>query len=104
MQPIPYFHFRRKDKNRVRAQESLGRLKDQLQLQQFLQECDELEDWLSEKNIAAQDDTYRDAKNIHSKFLRHQAFVSEIASNKERLEKLEEVRICAIIQQNQKRL
>ena len=80
----------RQVKNRQRAEEALARLRDQLKLQQFLQEGDELEDWLAEKSIAAQDDTYRDAKNIHSKFLRHQAFESEIAANKERLEKLEE--------------
>ena len=38
--------------------------------------------------IAAQDETYRDAKNIHSKYMRHQAFESEIKSNKDRLDKL----------------
>ena len=38
--------------------------------------------------IAAQDETYRDAKNIHSKWMRHQAFESEIVANKDRLEKL----------------
>ena len=38
--------------------------------------------------IAAQDETYRDAKNIHSKYMRHQAFESEVKSNKDRLEKL----------------
>ena len=38
--------------------------------------------------INAQDETYRDAKNIHSKYMRHQAFESEIQSNKDRLEKL----------------
>ena len=38
--------------------------------------------------INAQDETYRDAKNIHSKWMRHQAFESEIQSNKDRLEKL----------------
>ena len=41
--------------------------------------------------IAAQDETYRDAKNIHSKYMRHQAFESEIAANKDRLHKLIEV-------------
>ena len=41
--------------------------------------------------IIAQDETYRDSKNIHSKFVRHQAFESEIAANKDRLTKLEEV-------------
>lgn len=38
--------------------------------------------------IAAQDETYRDAKNIHSKYMRHQAFESEIKANKDRLERL----------------
>ena len=41
--------------------------------------------------IAAQDETYRDAKNIHSKYRRYQAFESEIASNKDRLNKLQQV-------------
>lgn len=31
----------------------------------------------------------REAKNIHSKYMRHQAFESEIAANKPRLEKLQ---------------
>ena len=41
--------------------------------------------------IVAQDETYRDAKNIHSKYVRHQAFEAEIAANKDRLEKLQQV-------------
>lgn len=45
-----------------------------------------MRDWLGEKTLAAQDETYRDAKNIHSKYMRHQAFESEIKSNKNRLE------------------
>lgn len=40
---------------------------------------------------AAQDETYRDAKNLHSKYLRHQAFEREIAANKDRLMHLQEV-------------
>ena len=32
---------------------------------------------------------FRDAKNIHSKYMRHQAFESEIAANKPRLETLQ---------------
>ena len=49
----------RRDQNRLRADEQLDRLKDQLTLQQFLQECDELRDWLQDKMAAAQDETYR---------------------------------------------
>ena len=40
--------------------------------------------------IAAQDETDRDANNIHSKYMRHSAFESEISSNKDQLKKLEE--------------
>ena len=40
---------------------------------------------------AAQDETYRDAKNLHSKYVRHQAFESEIAANKDRLTRVVEV-------------
>ncbi|XP_033733756.1 spectrin beta chain-like isoform X4 [Pecten maximus] len=80
----------RRDVNRQRVYEQLERLKDQLLLQQFLQECDELRDWLHDKMAAAQDETYRDAKNLHSKYLRHQAFEREIAANKERLQHLME--------------
>ncbi|XP_035827842.1 spectrin beta chain isoform X4 [Aplysia californica] len=80
----------RRDQNRQRADEQLDRLKDQLTLQQFLQECDELRDWLQDKMAAAQDETYRDAKNLHSKYVRHQAFESEIAANKDRLNRVVE--------------
>ena len=58
-----------------------------------MQDCDELSEWLGDKMIAAQDETYRDAKNIHSKYMRHQAFESEIAANKDRLNKLIQVNI-----------
>ena len=54
----------------------------------LIKSIQQLSDWLGEKMIAAQDETYRDAKNIHSKYMRHQAFESEIKSNKDRLEKL----------------
>ena len=50
--------------------------------------CFQLNDWLGEKMIAAQDETYRDAKSIHSKWMRHQAFEAEIKANKDRLEHL----------------
>lgn len=78
----------RRNANRQRAYEQLERLKDQLLLQQFVQECEELRDWLQDKMAAAQDETYRDAKNLHSKYMRHQAFESEIAANKDRLLRL----------------
>ena len=56
---------------------------------QFLQDCEELHEWIQEKNVLVQQDNYRSAKTLHSKHLKHQAFESEIASNKERLELIE---------------
>lgn len=51
----------------------------------------QLRDWLHDKMAAAQDETYRDAKNLHSKYVRHQAFEKEIAANKDRLMRLMKV-------------
>ncbi|KAI8432350.1 hypothetical protein MSG28_004761 [Choristoneura fumiferana] len=75
----------RRAANREKAVQQMEKLQDQLQLHQFLQDCDELGEWVQEKNVTAQDDTYRSAKTIHSKWTRHQAFEAEIAANKERL-------------------
>ncbi|XP_046383490.1 spectrin beta chain isoform X6 [Ischnura elegans] len=75
----------RRNNNRERALLQMERLRDQLELHQFLQDCEELSEWIQEKNITAQDETYRSAKTVHSKWTRHQAFEAEIASNKDRL-------------------
>ncbi|XP_052133456.1 spectrin beta chain [Frankliniella occidentalis] len=79
----------RRNANRQRALEQMEKLKDQLQLHQFLQDCEELGQWVQEKNITAQDETYRSAKTVHSKWTRHQAFEAEIASNKNRLDEVQ---------------
>ena len=51
-----------------------------------------MEEWIAEKNIIAQDESYRSAKTIHSKWTRHQAFDAEVASNKDRMFSVQEVR------------
>lgn len=51
-----------------------------------------MSEWVQEKNITAQDETYRSAKTVHSKWTRHQAFEAEIASNKDRLFHIQQVR------------
>ena len=79
----------RRNSNHEMALAQLEKLRDQLLLHQFLQDCEELHDWIQEKNVLVQEDTYRSAKTIHSKWTRHQAFQSEIASNKERLEQVQ---------------
>ncbi|XP_062554879.1 spectrin beta chain isoform X1 [Armigeres subalbatus] len=75
----------RRDDNRNRAIELHEKLKNQVKLHEFLQDIEELTEWVQEKYITAQDDTYRSAKTVHSKWTRHQAFEAEIAANKERL-------------------
>merc|ERR1719193_336004 len=78
----------RRDKNREEGQAQLDKIKDQHLLHTFLQDCEELQDWIHERHVLVQEDTYRSARTIHSKWTRHQAFQSEIQSNKERLEKV----------------
>ncbi|XP_065563390.1 spectrin beta chain-like isoform X3 [Artemia franciscana] len=80
----------RREANRERALQLMEKLKDELQLHQFLQDCEELSEWIQEKYIIAQDETYRSAKTVHSKWTRHQAFEAEIKSNKDRLLRLQQ--------------
>nr|CAD7595507.1 unnamed protein product [Timema genevievae] len=80
----------RRNANRDKAMQYMDKLKDQLQLHQFLQDCEELGEWVQEKHITAQDETYRSAKTVHSKWTRHQAFEAEIASNKDRLFRIQQ--------------
>lgn len=47
--------------------------------------------WISEKMLTAQDMTYDEARNLHSKWLKHQAFMAELQSNKEWLDKIQKV-------------
>uniref|UniRef100_A0A3Q2FLU7 Spectrin beta, non-erythrocytic 1 n=1 Tax=Cyprinodon variegatus TaxID=28743 RepID=A0A3Q2FLU7_CYPVA len=79
----------RHKKNREAAVELLMRLKDNRDLQKFLQDCQELSLWMSEKMLTAQDMTYDEARNLHSKWLKHQAFMAELQSNKEWLDKIQ---------------
>jgi len=80
----------RRDSNKKRAEEIRDKLRDDLAQRQFAQECDELKDWIEEKLLTAQQETYRSAKTIRSKWTRHQAFEAEIQSNKDRLYKVQE--------------
>ncbi|XP_077585265.1 spectrin beta chain, non-erythrocytic 1 isoform X3 [Stigmatopora nigra] len=78
----------RHTKNRAAASDLLARLKDNRDLQKFLQDCQELTLWINEKMLTAQDMTYDEARNLHSKWLKHQAFMAELQSNKEWLDKI----------------
>ena len=80
----------RRNKNRAQAMEQLERVRDQHMLHTFLQDCEEFNEWVQEKYVLVQEQTYREARTIHSKWTRHQAFQSEVLSNKDRLEKIKE--------------
>uniref|UniRef100_H3BC32 Spectrin beta chain n=1 Tax=Latimeria chalumnae TaxID=7897 RepID=H3BC32_LATCH len=80
---------RHKD-NIVKALDVLALLKDNQDLQHFLQNCQELKFWINEKMLTAQDTSYDEARNLHSKWQKHQAFMAELASNKEWLDKIDE--------------
>ncbi|XP_033634187.1 spectrin beta chain-like [Asterias rubens] len=80
----------RRKANRDAAEGTLNRLKDNRLLQSFLQEADELGIFLVEKTVIAQEETYDEARSLHGKWQKHQAFEAELSANKERLEKLKE--------------
>ncbi|KAG8125350.1 hypothetical protein E2320_020600, partial [Naja naja] len=76
--------------NVTKSQEAFVLLKDNNDLQNFLQNCQELTMWIEEKMLTAQEISYDEARNLHSKWLKHQAFMAELASNQGWLEKLDE--------------
>eukprot|EP00062_Callorhinchus_milii_P004164 gi/632942244/ref/XP_007886307.1/ PREDICTED: spectrin beta chain, erythrocytic isoform X2 [Callorhinchus milii] len=79
----------RYEKNKVNAKEMAAHLKDNYDLQHFLQNCQELTFWINEKMLTAQDTSYDEARNLHTKWQKHQAFMAELVSNKERLNKID---------------
>uniref|UniRef100_A0A3B4H7P6 Spectrin beta chain n=1 Tax=Pundamilia nyererei TaxID=303518 RepID=A0A3B4H7P6_9CICH len=75
--------------NRGLAQQWLEKLNDQWELQRFLQDCHELGDWVYEKMLMARDSSRDETQKLHKKWLKHQAFMAELAQNKEWLDKIE---------------
>uniref|UniRef100_A0A672SYJ3 Spectrin beta chain n=1 Tax=Sinocyclocheilus grahami TaxID=75366 RepID=A0A672SYJ3_SINGR len=69
----------RDNKNRDKAKEVSGKLKDNRELQHFLQNTQDLTLWINEKMLTAQDTSYDEARNLHSKWQKHQhsSWVSE---------------------------
>uniref|UniRef100_G1SD01 Spectrin beta chain n=1 Tax=Oryctolagus cuniculus TaxID=9986 RepID=G1SD01_RABIT len=68
-------------KNDEKAQEASVLLRDNLELQNFLQNCKELTLWINDKLLTSQDVSYDEARNLHNKWLKHQAFVAELTSH-----------------------
>ncbi|XP_021541246.1 spectrin beta chain, non-erythrocytic 2 isoform X1 [Neomonachus schauinslandi] len=80
---------RRHKKNQEAVQQLLGRLRDNRGQQHFLQDCHELKLWIDEKMLTAQDVSYDEARNLHTKWQKHQAFMAELAANKDWLDKVD---------------
>nr|XP_015100238.1 spectrin beta chain, non-erythrocytic 2 isoform X5 [Vicugna pacos] len=80
---------RRHRKNQDAVQQLLGRLRDNREQQHFLQDCQELKLWIDEKMLTAQDVSYDEARNLHTKWQKHQAFMAELAANKDWLDKVD---------------
>ncbi|XP_058915030.1 spectrin beta chain, erythrocytic [Kogia breviceps] len=76
-------------KNDEKAQEASVLLRDNLELQNFLQNCQELTLWTNDKLLTSQDVSYDEARNLHNKWLKHQAFVAELASHQGWLENID---------------
>uniref|UniRef100_A0A8C4PMQ6 Spectrin beta chain n=1 Tax=Equus asinus asinus TaxID=83772 RepID=A0A8C4PMQ6_EQUAS len=87
--PSPSLPIPRSQENQLRAQQWMQKLHDQLELQHFLRDCHELDGWIHEKMLMARDGTREDGHKLHKRWLRHQAFMAELAQNKEWLEKIE---------------
>ncbi|XP_069392305.1 spectrin beta chain, erythrocytic isoform X2 [Paralichthys olivaceus] len=80
----------RHDKNNSRAREVSEKLTDNRDLRHFLQNTQDLTLWINEKMLTAQDTSYDGARNLHSKWLKHQAFTAELTSNKDWLNKVDQ--------------
>ncbi|NWI24267.1 SPTB1 protein, partial [Sula dactylatra] len=73
----------------AKAEEAAALLQDNHELQTFLQSCRELNAWVEEKMLTVQDASYGDARGLHGKWQKHQAFMAELAANQGWLEKIE---------------
>uniref|UniRef100_A0A8D0YPK5 Spectrin beta chain n=1 Tax=Sus scrofa TaxID=9823 RepID=A0A8D0YPK5_PIG len=79
----------RHKRNNEKAQEASVLLQDNLALQNFLQNCQELTLWINDKLLTSQDVSYDDARNLHNKWLKHTAFEAELASQQGWLENID---------------
>uniref|UniRef100_H3BDJ8 Spectrin beta chain n=1 Tax=Latimeria chalumnae TaxID=7897 RepID=H3BDJ8_LATCH len=79
-----------KDRLRDTAAEANKRKRQEVAISQFLTLTSrQLDDWINEKMLMARDTSRDEAQKLHKKWLKHQAFMAELAQNKEWLDKLE---------------
>ena len=86
-----YIAERRKT-NRENANELLSKLKEELKLKQFLEDSNEVIDWMNERLQSATDESYKDdTSNLRSKLLKHSAFEAELNANEIKIDALKKV-------------
>lgn len=82
----------RRNTNRNNANELLAKLRDELRLKQFLEDSNEVIDWMNERLQSANDESYKeDMSNLRSKLLKHSAFEAELNANKIKIDALKTV-------------
>lgn len=57
----------------------------------------QLGDWVYEKMLMARDSSRDETHKLHKKWLKHQAFMAELAQNKEWLDKIEKVSAARVL-------
>ncbi|TGZ63077.1 hypothetical protein CRM22_007109 [Opisthorchis felineus] len=75
----------RRESLKKRAAERKEALEEQLHLQQFCQEVDDVEEWLTEKAVAVTEQPTPLAKNIALLYGRFKAFEGELDANKDKI-------------------
>ena len=82
----------RRNTNRENANDLLAKLREDLHLKQFLEDSNEVIDWMNERMHYATDETYKDdTSNMRSKLLKHSAFEAELNANKIKIDALKKV-------------
>uniref|UniRef100_A0A673I1N1 Spectrin beta chain n=1 Tax=Sinocyclocheilus rhinocerous TaxID=307959 RepID=A0A673I1N1_9TELE len=72
-----------------RVNDKMGSIEDRSQCVREALYCKGLTLWINEKMLTAQDTSYDEARNLHSKWQKHQAFMAELASNKDWLHNID---------------
>ncbi|EDQ91836.1 uncharacterized protein MONBRDRAFT_14504 [Monosiga brevicollis MX1] len=64
------------------------KLDDARQIQEYLKDANEMDAWIAEKAVLANDPSYKDPSNLESKLQKHQKFEAEIAASEPRVLKV----------------
>ncbi|KAM9700200.1 spectrin beta chain, non-erythrocytic 1-like [Menidia menidia] len=94
----------RHKKNREAAVDLLMKLRDNRDLQKFLQDCQELSLWIGEEMLTAQDQSYDGPRGLQSQWHKHQAFRALLQAHKGRLDQVQKDGLLLVGEQPQTRV